>query len=100
MKTISALIPFINLPTVSEQVLSPHNNLCSPISYKSPKTVIGIAGGVVSIGQPVGTTSNVVFGNVTASGNAVINGKVNKIKDMINNIEHSFEWCGPPFLEG
>ena len=45
-------------------------------NHFSAGTGVGIAGGVVSIGQPVGTTSNVVFGNVTASGNAVINGNL------------------------
>ena len=45
-------------------------------NHFSAGTGVGIAGGVVSIGQPVGTTSNVVFGNVTASGNAVINGSL------------------------
>jgi len=45
-------------------------------NHFSAGTGVGIAGGVVSIGQPVGTTSNVVFGNVTTSGNAVINGNL------------------------
>jgi hypothetical protein len=45
-------------------------------NHFSAGTGVGIAGGVVSIGQPVGTTSNVVFNNVTASGNAVINGNL------------------------
>lgn len=45
-------------------------------NHFSAGTGVGISGGVVSIGQPVGTTSNVIFGNVTTSGNAVINGNL------------------------
>lgn len=45
-------------------------------NHFSAGTGVDITGGAVSIGQPVGTTSNVVFNNVTASGNAIINGNL------------------------
>ena len=45
-------------------------------SHFSAGTGVGIASGVVSIGQPVATTSNVVFNSVSTSGNAVIGGNL------------------------
>lgn len=45
-------------------------------SHFSAGTGVGIASGVVSIGQPVATTSNVVFNSVSTSGDAVIGGNL------------------------
>ena len=66
-------------------VLLTYNNSTGAITYTGPSatetrshisviTGVSIADGEISIGQPVATSSNVTFNNVTISGNLTVSG--------------------------
>ena len=75
-----------------------YNNSTGVITYTGPSaaevqahitagTGVGISSGAVSIGQAVGTSDNVQFGNLTLSGNLTVNGGTTTVSSTNTTIE-------------
>ena len=75
-----------------------YNNSTGVITYTGPSaaevrahitagTGVGISSGAVSIGQAVGTSDNVQFGNLTLSGNLTVNGSTTTVSSTNTTIE-------------
>jgi hypothetical protein len=58
-------------------------------AHLSAGTGVSYSGGAFSIGQPVATSSNVTFGDLTLSGNLTVNGSTSTVSSTNTTIEDS-----------
>ena len=56
-------------------------------NYLSGGTGVGFTGGTISIGQPVGTSDDVIFNDLTLSGNLTVNGTTTTLNTATLDVE-------------